>query len=63
MGSLLVDDLGVWFVGDEPVAKSAGATRMNGKPFLPLISTDTTDLNIAFPRKHRSAYGVIIKVV
>ena len=40
MGGLLVDDFGVWLTGDEPVTKSAGATGMNTKSFLPLISTD-----------------------
>jgi len=40
VGGLLVDDFGVWLTGDEPVTKSAGATGMNTKSFLPLISTD-----------------------
>ena len=40
MGGLLVDDFSVWLTGDEPVTKSAGATGMNTKSFLPLISTD-----------------------
>ena len=40
VGGLLVDDFSVWLTGDEPVTKSAGATGMNTKSFLPLISTD-----------------------
>jgi hypothetical protein len=31
VGGLLVDDLGVWLVGDEPVTSSAGKTRMTEK--------------------------------
>jgi hypothetical protein len=28
VGGLLVDDLRLWFVGDEPIAQSSGKTRM-----------------------------------
>ncbi len=48
VGGLLIDDLGVWLVGDEPVAKSAGAARMKWEPFLPLMNTDRKEFKSLF---------------